>query len=72
MFPEALLFRAFGRDFVILSRAATSPLPSKRLRSPACRAPASGGDQPPRPARGYYYIDKLENLEILCDMECPL
>ena len=72
-FPEALLFRAFGRDFVILSRRHFSF--TDRAASFAClqgtgvRVETSHLDLR---EDATYYIDKLENLEILCDMECPL
>ncbi len=73
MFPEALLFRAFGRDFVILSRRHFSF--TEQAASFAClqgtgvRVETSHLDLR---EDATYYIDKLENLEILCDMECPL
>ena len=72
-FPEALLFRAFGRDFVILSRRHFSF--TEQAASFAClqgtgvRVETSHLDLR---EDATYYIDKLENLEILCDMECPL
>jgi putative nucleotidyltransferase with HDIG domain len=72
-FPEALLFRAYGRDFVILSRRHFSF--TDRAASFAClqgtgvRVETSHLDLR---EDATYYIDKLENLEILCDMECPL
>ncbi len=73
LFPKALLFRAYGRDFVIISRRHFSL--ADRAASFAClqgtgvQVETSHLDLREDVT---YYIDKLENLEILCDMECPL
>jgi putative nucleotidyltransferase with HDIG domain len=73
LFPEALLFRAYGRDFVIITRHHFSFTGKKPqfdcLSGTGVEVESSHLDLREDTT---YYIDKLENLEVLCDMECPL
>jgi HD-GYP domain-containing protein (c-di-GMP phosphodiesterase class II)/ABC-type phosphate/phosphonate transport system substrate-binding protein len=73
-FPDSLLFRAYGRDFVIISRDQCFLLAGKggmfaSLQGTGVEIETSLLDLR-RDAT--YCIDKLENLEVLCDLECPL
>ena len=72
-FPEALLFRAYGRDFVILSRHHFSFTGTKPqfdcLSSTGVEVESSHLDLR---EDNTYSIDRLENLEVLSDLECPL
>ena len=70
-FPEALLFRAYGRDFVILSRHHLALAGGPRfdcLEGTGVRVAGSHLDLRENAA---YTIDKLDNLEILCDPNGP-
>ncbi|MDX9834483.1 MAG: PhnD/SsuA/transferrin family substrate-binding protein [Desulfobulbus sp.] len=72
-YPDALLFRAYGRDFVIITRhhfsfAGKAPQ-FDCLSGTGVRVESNHLDLH---KDATYYIDKLENLEILCDMECPI
>ncbi len=73
LFPEALLFRAYGRDLVIITRHhfsfATKVPQFDCLSGTGVEVENSHLDLREDTT---YYIDKLENLEILCDLECPL
>ena len=69
-FPEALLFRAYGRDFVILSRHHFSFTGTKPqfdcLSGTGVEVESSHLDLREETT---YSIDRLENLEVLSDLD---
>jgi two-component system, LuxR family, sensor histidine kinase TtrS len=70
LYPEALLFRAYSRDFVMITAhhiaLEAETLVFESLKNTGVTVASSHLDLRKDTT---YYIDKLENLEILCDLD---